>query len=189
MLRICILEAVVVVWSLFASPLSAQKTFAPATDVGFKCSAYTSKWPTRESRTLSCRVTNVGKTALFVPREWAVTCPTTPHLWAGFRDSSGKDFIGGYGGDCSPTMNSMTIPERMSKEAVLLKPGEHLYLTFLLDPKRFGLKPGVYRVNATLSGWSQEKFTATERSELAQLGHPFMTGMLADSIRVRLTPQ
>lgn len=187
MLRTHILEAATVC-SLFAIPLNAQKIFAPTTDVEFKCSAYTSKWPASESRTLNCRVTNVGKTTLFVPREWDVTCPTNPHLWVGFRDSSGKDFIGGYGGDCSPNLNSMTIPERMSKEAVLLKPGEHLYLNFLLDPKRFGLKPGVYRAQATLSGWSKEKFTEIQRSELAKMGHAFMTGVVADSTRITWTP-
>jgi hypothetical protein len=54
-------------------------------------------------------------------------------LWAWFEDSSGKHFVLGYGGDCSPS--AQTIRERMNKEAVLLKPGENLDGTLLLDTK------------------------------------------------------
>ena len=76
-----------------------------------------------------------------------------PHLWAWFEDSSGKRFVPGYGGSCG-CGGPKTVRERMSKEAVLLKPGEHLDGTFLLDTKLFGgLKPGVYRVEAALTGW------------------------------------
>jgi hypothetical protein len=76
----------------------------------------------------------------------------------------------------------------MSKEAVLLKPGEHLDGTLLLDTKLFGgLKPGAYRVEAALTGWDEEKFTDAERSELARMGSPFMAGEVPDSIRVTLT--
>lgn len=76
----------------------------------------------------------------------------------------------------------------MSKEAVLVKPGEHLDGTFLLDTKLFGgLKPGAYRVEAALTGWAEEKFTDAERSELAQMASPFMRGEVPDSIRIMLT--
>ena|SRR5215472_3086259 len=78
-------------------------------------------------------------------------------------------------------------PERMSKEAVLLKPGEHLDGTFLLDPKLFGLKPGAYRVEAALTGWVENKLTDAERSELAKMPAPFMTGEVSDSICITLT--
>ena len=76
----------------------------------------------------------------------------------------------------------------MSKEAVLLKPGEHLDGTFLLGPKLFGLKPGAYRVEAGVTGWVEEKFTDAERSELARMVGPFMRGEVSDSIRITLTP-
>jgi hypothetical protein len=77
----------------------------------------------------------------------------------------------------------------MNKEAVLLKPGEHVDGTFLLDTRLFGgLKPGVYRVEAALTGWTEEKFTDAERSELAKMGSPFMAGEVSDSIRITLTP-
>jgi len=78
--------------------------------------------------------------------------------------------------------------ERMSKEAVLLQPGEHLEETFLLDPKVFGLKPGGYRVEAALTGWNEEKFTDAERSQLTQMGGRFMSGEVQDSVRITLTP-
>jgi hypothetical protein len=183
MLRNCILE-VGFLCALLASPLSAQKTFVPATDVAFKISAYKSNWRAGESITLKYRVKNITNTAVFVPQEWEVTCPPNPHVWAAW-----DQFGSGYGGDCSPSVNAMTIRERMSKEAKLLEPGEHLDGTLLLDTGFSGLKPGLHRVMATLSGWSKEKFSEAERSELAQMGHPFMTGMLADSIRVTLTSE
>jgi hypothetical protein len=37
------------------------------------------------------------------------------------------------------------------EEAVLLKPREHLNGAFQLDTKLFDLKPGAYRIEATLS--------------------------------------
>ena len=75
----------------------------------------------------------------------------------------------------------------MRKEAVLLKPGEHFDGMFLLDPKLFDLKPGAYRVEAALTGWVETKFTDAERSELAKMAGPFMTGEVSDSIHITLT--
>jgi hypothetical protein len=77
----------------------------------------------------------------------------------------------------------------MKKEAVLLKPGEHLDGTFRLGTTLFGgLKPGAYRIEATLSGWTEEKFSGAERSELAQMGSPFLRGDVPDSVRIKLVP-
>jgi hypothetical protein len=174
--------------ALLATSLVAQKeTFVPPSDVSFKISTVQTSWKAGESLTLKYRVKNISNAPLFVPREWTATCPASPHLWAWFEDSSGKHFVPGYGGDCSPS--AQTIRERMNKEAVLLKPGDHLDGTFLLDTKLFGgLKPGAYRVEAALTGWDEEKFTDAERSELARMGSPFMAGEVPDSIRITLTP-
>jgi hypothetical protein len=61
------------------------------------------------------------------------------------------------------------------------------FLFFFWILKLFGgLKPGVYRVEAALTGWDEEKFT--ERSELARIGRPFTAGEVPDSIRITLTP-
>ena len=161
--------------SLLATSLVAQKeVFVPASDVSFKISTEQTSYKADQSITLKCRVINISNAELFVPREWEATCPASPHLWASFEDSAGKHFVGGYGGDCSS--KPQTIRKRMSKEAVLLQPGEHLEETFLLDPKVFGLKPGGYRVEAALTGWNEEKFTDAERSQLTQMGGRFMSG-------------
>jgi hypothetical protein len=168
-----------------SSILAQKKAFVPSSDVSFKISTVQTSWKAGESITLKYSVKNISNAPLFVPREWEATCPAAPHLWAWFEDSSGKHFVPGYGGDCSPSAQS--IRERMNKEAVLLKPGEHLDGTFLLDPKLFGLKRGAYRVEAALTGWVEEKFTDAERSELAKMVGPFMTGEVSDSIRITLT--
>jgi len=180
--------SLVVVISCFlpTAPLVAQReTFVPSSNVSCKISTEQASYKAGESITLKYNVKNTSDDTLFVPREWEATCPTRPHLWAWFEDSSGTQLGGeGYGGDCSP--RPQTIRERMSKEAVLLKPGEHLDGRFLLETKL--LKPGVYRIRAALSGWVEEKFTDAERSELAKMPAPFMTGEVSDSIRMTLTP-
>jgi hypothetical protein len=173
---------------LLIAPLVAQReTFVPSSDVSFKISTERASYKAGESITLKYSVKNISNATLFVPREWEATCPANPHLWAWFEDSSGKHFVPGYGGSCS--VGPKTVSERMNKEAVLLKPGEHVDGTFLLDTRLFGgLKPGVYRVEAALTGWTEEKFTDAERSELAKMGSPFMAGEVSDSIRITLTP-
>lgn len=172
---------------LVTNLLAAQKeNFAPANDVSFKISTASTTWKAGESITLMYSVKNISNAPRFVPREREATCPASPHLWAWFEDSSGKHFVPGYGGSCSG--GPKTLGERMSKEATLLKPGEHLEGRFLLDPKRFRLHPGIYRVEATLTGWREEKFTDAERSELAGMGAPFMIGAVPSSIRITLTP-
>jgi hypothetical protein len=182
------LMAVVINCFLPTSPLVAQReTFVPSSDVSFKISIERATYNVGESITLKYSVKNISNATLFVPREWELTCPASPHLWAWFEDSSGKRFAPGYGGSCSG--GPKTVSERMSKEAVLLKPTEHVDGTFLLDSGLFGgLKPGVYRVEAALNGWTEEKFTVAERSELAMMASPFMTGEVSDSIRITLTP-
>jgi len=154
-----------------------KDTFAPATDVSFKISTNHSSYRAGEEIILKYKVINISNAALYVPREWEVTCPGAPHLWAWFEDSSGRHFVPGYGGSCSS--NPRTIGDCMSKEAVLLRPREHLDGTFRLDSKLFGFKPGEYRIEAALSGWAEEKFTDAERSELARMAYPFLRGDLS----------
>jgi len=183
----CFLAVGLSYFLLTASPVAQKENFVPASDVSFKIATEQTSWKAGESITVKYMVKNISNAPLFVPREWEATCPASPHLWAWFEDSSGKHFVPGYGGDCSPS--PQTIPERMTKEAVLLKPGERFDGTFLLDTKLFGgLKPGVYRVEAALTGWTEEKFTDAERSELAKMAGRFMAGEVSDSIRITLTP-
>jgi hypothetical protein len=185
--KACLL-AVAVSCFLYIAPLVAQReTFVPSSDVSFKISTEQDSYNAGESITLKYSVKNISNATLFVPREWEATCPASPHLWAWFEDSSGKHFVPGYGGSC--VGGPQTISQRMSKEAVLLKPGEHVDGTFLLNTKLFGgLEPGAYRVEAALTGWTEEKFTDAERSELAKMAGEFMMGEVSDSIRITLTP-
>jgi hypothetical protein len=180
--------AVAISYFLLIAPLVAQReTFVPSSDVSFKISTERASYKAGESITLKYSVKNISNATLFVPREWEATCPASPHLWAWFEDLSGKHFVPGYAGSCS--VGPKTVSERMNKEAVLLKPGEQVDGTFLLDTRLFGgLKPGVYRVEAAMTGWTEEKFTDAERSELAKMGSPFMAGEVSDSIRITLTP-
>ena len=77
----------------------------------------------------------------------------------------------------------------MSKEAVLLRPGEHLDGTLRLDTTLFGaLKPGAYRIEAGLSGWAEEKLTDTELSDLSRIVHPLLRGEVPASVHITLTP-
>jgi hypothetical protein len=171
------------------APLVAQReTFVPPSDVLFKVFTDQSTYKVGESITLKYSVKNISNAALFVPREWEAICPGGPHLWAWFEDSTGKHLVPGYGGSCSGSPK--TITERMRKEAVLLKPDEHVDGTFILETNLFGgLEPGVFRIEAALTGWTEEKFTDTERSELAKMPGPFMTGEVSDSIRITLMPR
>ena len=170
----CFLRIALSCLLLTASLAAQDETFVSPSDVSFRISTAQTTWKADESITLKYSVKNISYAPLFVPREWEATCPGSPHLWGGFEDSTGRHFVPGYGGSCSD--HPQTIAERMAKEAVLLKPGEHLEGTFLLDPKIFKLPPGKYRVELELSGWEEEKFNAAEHSELARLGGRFMAG-------------
>jgi len=163
-----------ITYILFATSPPAQKeTFVPANDVSFTVSTQRRSYRAGEQITLKYRVTNISNAPLYVPREWEVKCPAAPHVWAWFENSSGQHFVPGYGGSCSPSSNSQNVSARMSKEAVLLKLGEHLDGTFQMDTTLFGvLQPGAYRIEAALPGWVEEKFTDAERSELARMPYP-----------------
>jgi hypothetical protein len=172
---------------LLATSMVAQRdTFVPASDVSFKISTDRISYAAGESITLKYRIKNISNAPLYVPREWEATCPAGPHLWAWFEDRIGKHYIPGFGGSCSPV--PQTVSERMSKEAVLLNPGENLDGTFRLDTQLFGgLKPGAYRIEAALTGWVEEKFSDAERSELPRRAAPFLRGEIPDSTSITLT--
>ncbi|HEX3118360.1 MAG TPA: hypothetical protein VHP80_04635 [Candidatus Acidoferrum sp.] len=170
---------------LTASAFADNSLFVPSSDVTFHLSSEEKSYEIDEEVLVNYRITNISNVALYVPREWEATCPTIPHLWAWFEDHSGNHLVPGYAGSCFPM--EQTIQERMKKEAVLLKPNESIDGQLKLDPKLFHLAAGRYRVEASLTGWHEEKFTSQERADLEKLGHPFLTGEVPASLTVILT--
>lgn len=170
---------------LASTVLARDDVFVSAADISFGVSSEKKSYEVNETVRLNYRVTNTSNVPLYVPREWEATCPPVAHIWVWFLDSSGNHLTAGYAGDCNP--QKQTIAERMSKEAVLLKPGESTYGPLRLDAKMFHLTPGRYRVEASLTGWAREKFSAEERTELEKMGHPFVTGEVPNALTVVLT--
>jgi hypothetical protein len=170
---------------LAASAVARNDVFVSAADISFRISSEQRSYGINEIVQLNYEITNLSKVPLYVPREWEATCPPVPHIWVWFLDSSGNHLTAGYAGDCSP--QKKTIAERMSKEAVLLKPGESTYGPLRLEPELFHLTPGRYRVEGSVTGWTPEKFSEEERGELEKMGHPFLTGEAPSSLTIVLT--
>jgi hypothetical protein len=173
---------------LIPIPLIAQtETFVPATDITFTISTERNRYGSREPITVTYQILNVSNAPVYVPQAWEVKCPGKPHVWAWFENRAGKHFVPGYGGSCSPALQ--TIAQRMSKEAILLKPGEHANGTLRLDPTLFGgLPPGRYRIEAVLTCWNDDEFTAAERKELQNVGSRFVRGEIPASANITLMP-
>jgi hypothetical protein len=124
-------------------------------------------------------VKNVSNGPLFVPKsQWDIRCGDAPHLWARLEDNSGKHYEPGYGGSClgpSPE-DRMSVPDRMQKDAVLVRPGQAVHGRFTFQPSVLNdLKPGSYRLEAVLYGWSLS-FNSSELSDLHRMGAPFLFG-------------
>jgi len=170
---------------LVASAGARNDVFVSMANISFRISSEEKNYGVDDVVRLNYRITNISKTALYVPREWEATCPPVPHIFVWFLDSSGNHLSAGYLGDCF--RNNQTIQERMTKEAVLLKPGESTAGTLRLDPKVFHLTAGRYRVEASLTGWRPEKFSAEELAELEKMRYPFITGEVPASLTVILT--
>jgi hypothetical protein len=162
-----------------------HEVFVPANDVSFTLSSERTTYTVGDKIVLKYKIRNVSNAALFAPRSvWTVECPPKPHVWAWFEDSSGKHFRGGYAGSCSSTPSS--IAERMKTDAVLLMPMQEIEGTFVLADVFGGLKPGTYRIEASLDGWRDTDFTQAQRAELADMAHPFLNGEAVASIAIKL---
>ena len=133
-----------------ATPKSAsdqQEVFVPANDVSFTIRPERKSYRLGEPVKFTYTVKNISGGPVFVPRvAWDLKCPSSPKVWAWFENSTGKHFIPGYAGSCSP--NQMKVSDRMRKEAVLLRPSQEYQDYYLLETRTFkdALKPGKYRV-------------------------------------------
>lgn len=184
--RPIVLHWVIAVCSLIATTAFAQReTFVPANDVSFAIAPERDTYRIGQQIILKYEITNISNGSLFVPREWSVTCPASPHIWAWFEDGSGKHLIPGYAGDCSP--EKQAVMERMKREAVLLKTRQHLEGHIILETKIFDrMKAGAYRIEGVLYGWDDKGFDQAEQSELQNMGAPFVRGEVPASSRVNL---
>lgn len=166
--------------------LGQDETFVPANDVSFTVTTEAGSYRAGEQVIVKYEITNISNGPVYVPREWDSKCPASPHIWAWFESSSGQHFIPGYAGDCSPSKE--TVVEHMKRDAVLLKPGQRIAGRLPLETNLFGgLKPGAYRIEAVLYGWSDKDFDEHERNELQTMHGRFMRGEVPASRRVILT--
>ena len=168
-----------------ASTVAKSDVFVSSASVSFRIFTEKQSYEADDEVQLEYRITNISNAPLYVPLQWAATCPTVPHIWGWFEDSSGNHLVPDSTRDC--VQKKQSIQERMTKEAVLLKPGEHISGLLRLDPKSFHLAAGRYRVQASMTGWAEETFSAEERGELEKLGHPFVTGEAPDSLTIIIT--
>jgi len=165
----------------------AWTLFVPATAVSFAISTDRNRYSLSETITFKYRIVNISNHALYVPRTTIEGCPTvTMHVTAWLEDSMGRRNVTGWGVSCAGSFKQ-TVSQRMNKEAVLLKPGEHSDGTAALILPT-GITSGAYRIEAMLYGWDYERFTEQERMELATIGNPLLRGEIPASIRVTVTP-
>jgi hypothetical protein len=153
--------------------------FTPANDVSFTIMPTQTSVHIGDAITLKYDLVNVSNRALFAPKPWAV-CPPQRHVLAWLEDSVGRHVFAGFGYSCGT--NFPTIPERMGKEAQLLKPSERLSNTVSVETK--GLVPGEYRVEAAFYGWKPEQFSDADVAELAKMGAPLLRGEVPASTRI-----
>jgi|SRR5580692_2479711 hypothetical protein len=166
--------------------LGQEETLVPANDVSFTATTEASSYKAGEQVIVRYEIRNISNGSVYVPREWDSKCPASPHIWAWFENSSGQHFVPGYAGDCSPS--HQTVMERMKRDAVLLKPGQRLEGHLSLQTTLFGgMKPGAYRIEAVLYGWSDKDFDEHELKELQTMHGRFMRGEVPASTRIKLT--
>ena len=175
---------------LASNPVMPHKdVFAPSNDVSFVLASPRQTYKAGETVVLSYKITNISNAPLYVPKESEAKCPTRPHVGVWFENEAGEHLFTGYiVGNCVPVGGAHAVIQRMTKEAVLLKPGEHLDGTYPVNTATFDfLKPGTYRFEALLSCWEREEFSAQDQTELGTMKWPFVTGNIPASIKIMLS--
>jgi hypothetical protein len=171
-------------------PFLAEKgVFVPANDVSLSILTPQKQYKAGEMVVLSYRITNISNAPLYVPRAWEAKCPSRQHFSVWFENEAGEHLFTGYiAGNCIPAEGPKTVINRMTKEAVLLRPSEYLEGKYPINTATFDfLKPGTYRFEALLSCWQQEEFTPQDQGELAEMKWPFVRGDVPASIKIVLT--
>jgi hypothetical protein len=163
---------------------SQRGTLVPANDVLFTITPEHPSYEAGDRILLQYEITNLRNASVYVPQERDDECPPILHIRAWFVDSSGRRFIPGYAGSCSPSGAPAT--ERARTQPVLLKPGQRLKDHVTLDPSVFGLKPGKYRIEAVLSGWNN--LSQKQQSESQKSSAPFIRGKVSASAHITLIP-
>ena len=184
--------ALIVLTSLFAvsAVANGQQPFVHGSDIRFSIGTDRRTYKVGDQIIIHYTIKNVSNGALYVPAaQWEIKCGNPPHLWSRLEDRSGKHYEPGYGGSCfGPNpVDRMSLSERMRKDALLLKPGQAVTSSFTLDSSVFdgNLKPGAYRLEAVLYGWSQS-YDNSQISELSGMGAPFLIGESSASLPVEL---
>ena len=171
---------------LYGIAFGQKETFVPANDVSFTVATEHRNYRAGDQVIVKYEIANISNGSIYVPREWDAKCPASPHIWAWFENGSGRHFVPGYAGDCSPSQE--TFLETMKKETVLLKPGQRLHGHILLETNLFGgLTPGAYRIEAVLYGWSDKDFSQKQQAELQKMAAPLIRGEVPASTRISLT--
>ena len=160
------------------TPPAHHKIFAPSSSISFTISTDKPRYK------LGIKSQHSPSPALRSERLGA-KCPTARRLWATICSASGRDFTAGFAGSCFPQVNDWPAAGRMAKEAVLLKPGEYEEGTLQVPTSCDDLTPGAYRVEASVTAGTEDKFTS---GELAKMSAPFLRGVVPASTRVTLKP-
>jgi hypothetical protein len=159
--------------------------FVPANDVRLTIAPAHATFATTDAVTVKYDIVNVGYKPMYVPRHmWETRRCGTLHVWMWLEYSDGRFTGNGYGAACAGT-NADTLQQSITKDAVLLQPGERHSDTFTLASMM--LPPGDYRVEASLYGWKPEDFSDAEQVEMAKMPGRFLRGEVPASARVTLT--
>jgi hypothetical protein len=176
----------------FAVPAKTdgQQPFVHGNDIRFSIRTARRAYSIGDQVLIGYTIRNVSNAPLYIPAtQWETKCGNPPHLWSRLEDSSGKRYEPGYGGSClgPNAVDRMSLPERMRKDALLLKPGQSVTGSFRFDSEVFvdSLKPGKYRLESVLYGWNMS-FDHSQLTELAGMGAPFLIGESTASSAVEL---
>src|ERR1700732_23223 len=101
-------------------------TFVPPTDISFTLTTDRASYGSDEPIPMKYEIAYVGSRPVFVPQHmWEeALCPAPVHVDAWFESADGH-YGGGWSRGQSCGTRQLTVTQRMTSGAVLLKPGDH----------------------------------------------------------------